>query len=112
MSAVLRPNLYLQGSLRHPQLQDELKRLRNVNEEGQVKLDVATRDADRDAGDIEKLKAELARREGEIERVRLELDDIRNQSSALGYATPRTDGYRSSEPPSYALPALLDRARS
>jgi len=84
--------------------------LRNVNEEAQAKLDAATRDAGRDAGDIERLKAELARREDEIERVRLELNDIRNQSSTLEYTTPQSDGYRSSGPPSYVLPALLDRA--
>ena len=88
MSVILRPNQYLQCSLHYPQLQDELKQLRNVNEGAQAKLDAATRDAGRDAGDIERLKAELVGREDEIERVRLELNDIRNQSSTLGYVTP------------------------
>jgi len=80
-----------------------------VNDEAQAKLEAATRDADRDAGDIERFKAELARREAEIERVRSELDDIRNRPSTLGDATPRSDRYRSSEPPSCVSFALLSR---
>lgn len=83
-----------------------------MNEEVQAKLDAVPRDADRDAEDIEGLKAELARREDEIERVRLELDDTRNQFSTLGYTTPQSNEYCSSEPPSYVSPALLDRAHS
>jgi len=73
----------------------------------QAKLEAATRDADRDAEDIERLEAELARRETEIERVRSDLDDIRNRPNTLGDMTPRSDGYRSSEPPSYVSFALF-----
>lgn len=83
-----------------------------MNEEAQEKLEAVTEDADRDAEDIGRLNKELARREDEIEGIRLELDDFRNQSSSLGYATPRSSPHRSSEPPSYVSLAFLDRDQS
>lgn len=79
-----------------------------MNQEAQTKLEAVTKNADRGAEDIERLNAELARREDEIEGVCLELDDFRNQSSA----TPGSSEYRSSEPPSYVSLAFLDRYHS
>ena len=89
------------------QLQGELERLRETNSEVQAKLEAATDCADKGAEDIERLKAELATREDEIERVRLELDELRNRSSVLGDMTPRSDGHFS-EPPSYVPLALAN----
>ena len=80
-----------------------------MNAEAKAKLEAASKDADRGAEDIERLKAELARREDEIERVRLELDGIKNRPSTLGSTTLRSSGHQSSEPPSYVSFPLLDR---
>lgn len=55
-----------------------------MNDQTKAKLEVATMDTE----DIEGLKEELAKRKDEFEKVRLELDDMRNRSSTPGSVTP------------------------